>query len=757
MTTALQIASKYLNKDNNMRWRTCFSSISYYGYKVDIVKSGIQKYLRRREYDKMLWCVCEMWLFQGMVDESKLRATSGLISNLVNRLVVMCDEEMLFVDYERYILVREYLDRYNNNRDDLVLLLKVCDILCNSRILRRCSDLRAYFGRNMGINRQIAPPANVLDSMQKGNFLKSVMKEDMVSFINFKYYFEMSDIYCMYWALKIFYSKNDFDGEVKEIEIKEISWDKIVKEDNKKIKNKKIKKRENVYNVWKYLLNSKYVENNRIVRKCLEYRLRDFDEKKKKERFMFMTSAIDLVLMVKKKNMNEKDMMLSTERFKEEFEGIWTTEYCNSMVEKLFKDREYLVMDDYVVDMHTSLGRKMKKNKEDFATEGGLVVNEDKEYFVKEWRDLYVNEKIIYEKNMAKKRLEKENKKLKKEEKKENKKEEKENKKEEKENKKEEEKKENLKKEEKKEKIKKENKKEEIENNNKKKAPTARAQQRAEKYKKIKKLRGKPNFDDLEKDLKFIDYKNIDVNKIRLCTENTCGNKVMCFEYDGKIWKEGRESMNYNRDYCVIDECKELFGLKKIGMERILSNFRIEKVDKSKKSWVDNWKMVGWGGCNGDNKDIKNKVVYCVMDKIVPGIEFGKRKKEMLENRKMLKEFVKIGVFRGIFRVSDFNGRNVLIKNGLNNNVELVSIDEGDIGKRLDIIGGREKWLIDEINKDKSIINEIINELKMEEDKVKFVMEKMKEYKFGDGLCDEVKNNWVNLKKDLESEGIEFE
>ena len=63
--------------------------------------------------------------------------------------------------------------------------------------------------------------------------------------------------------------------------------------------------------------------------------------------------------------MNEKDMMLSTERFKEEFEGIWTTEYSNSMVEKLFKDREYLVMDDYVVDMHTSLGRKMKKNKED--------------------------------------------------------------------------------------------------------------------------------------------------------------------------------------------------------------------------------------------------------------------------------------------------------------------------------------------------------------------------------------------------------
>ena len=63
-------------------------------------------------------------------------------------------------------------------------------------------------------------------------------------------------------------------------------------------------------------------------------------------------------------------------------------------------------------------------------------------------------------------------------------------------------------------------------------------------------------------------------------------------------------------------------------------------------------------------KDGDEKIVYSVMDKIEPGGEIGKRKKEMLENRKMLKEFVKIGVFRGIFRVSDFNGRNVLIKNG---------------------------------------------------------------------------------------------
>ena len=37
------------NNTGQMAWRTCFSSISYYGYKLDILKSAAQKYLRRRE------------------------------------------------------------------------------------------------------------------------------------------------------------------------------------------------------------------------------------------------------------------------------------------------------------------------------------------------------------------------------------------------------------------------------------------------------------------------------------------------------------------------------------------------------------------------------------------------------------------------------------------------------------------------------------------------------------------------------------
>ena len=43
-------------------------------------------------------------------------------------------------------------------------------------------------------------------------------------------------------------------------------------------------------------------------------------------------------------------------------------------------------------------------------------------------------------------------------------------------------------------------------------------------------------------------------------------------------------------------------------------------------------------------------------------------------------------MFRGIFRVTDFNLRNILI----DTDGSLISIDEGDIGKRKSIFGGKE-------------------------------------------------------------------
>ncbi|MDA7573910.1 hypothetical protein N8751_01355, partial [bacterium] len=148
-------------------------------------------------------------------------------------------------------------------------------------------------------------------------------------------------------------------------------------------------------------------------------------------------------------------------------------------------------------------------------------------------------------------------------------------------------------------------------------------------------------------------------------------------------------------------------------------------------------------------------------------MEFGKIKHSLLydvknggckgQNRILLKEYVKIGIFRGIFRCSDFNCRNVLVGCDASYLPQyLVSIDEGDIGKRLDIIGKREKWLVDALNNDKTIINEILEELSYQPNII-MCLEKMEKYKFSQELINEVENNWKNLKQDLEAEGVEFE
>jgi len=438
----------------------------------------------------------------------------------------------------------------------------------------------------------------------------------------------------------------------------------------------------------------------------LEYRLKEFHKKNRSERFIFLTAAIDIAMYMDSSNFNGEGKLFGK---KEEKIGIMKNELDDRLneeeiIKSVFNGYKKMKIDDYAIDMHTSAGRKMGKNKVDFIASGAVIVDEDKEYFVKEWRDSYNKAKMASFTAAVELRKKKAEEKLKKAE--------------------------------------------------KKAAPKkTRAEIRAEKYKRIKKMRGKPNFDDLEKNLRFVD--GIDESKVILCSDMTCGNKVMCFEYNGKIWKESRKSMFYNRDYCVIDECKELFGLRKIGMERVLSNFRIEKIDKNKKSWKDNWHKVIIG------KD-EERIVYCVMNKIthcnwkVP-MEISNIKHSFPIVRHQLKEFVKIGVYRGIFRCSDFNCRNVLVgceKSYLPG--YFVSIDEGDIGKRLDIIGKRETWLINKLNEDKTIINEILEELSYQASVI-MCLEKMEKYKFGQELRDEVENNWKNLRKDLEAEGVLFE
>ena len=646
-----------------MKYRTCFSSISQNGYKLDILKSGMQKYLRRKQFGDMVWCAYEIYKFELYAcTEKQQKACNAIITNLINRIIVMMDEELLFAETERYIVLREMIEKFQENRKSSgETLILMCKCLVEGRISRRNSDLRSWWSHRI-INEDYG-------------------LDDTVYFERFVECFERKDDECFKWMFKI------FKGE-------------------KKGDTVRYRRKDNIYMVWEYLFDTNVVKANSVYKKVMDYKLNEFFKLGRGERFMFLCSCIDMAMKCNTPEDKSREILSNLRELY--VHGRWID------ADLLKKCNEYIQIDDYCIDMHTSQGRKMGKNKADFAKEGCVVVDEDKEFYVREWRDYYIQEKLDNPIKIRKKKSLKNKKTKKKEEKK---------------------------------KEKKKGIDKFVVNVKSVKAKSVSQLKREEKTKRIKKMRPTPVFSELEDKLPKKMWLWMDSTQ-KLCGNTTCGNKVMCFKYKDTIWKESRKSMNYNRDYCVLDKCKPFFGLNSIGMKRILSDFRVEKISKETKYWADNWEVT----VNGEKE---GHVVYCVMDEITPGTEVGKMKAELLNDRRLLKEFAKIGIVRGIFRVSDFNGRNVLVKE-VNGRKELVSIDEGDIGKRVDIIGRKNRWLMNALNKDNGIVYEILNEVdtawKLHSEMISSIM---MEYKFTKELFEEVRKNYNNLLSDLVGEGFQ--
>ena len=67
-----------------------FNNSSYFGISSKILKSGICKYYRRKEWEKFEWCVVEMFIM-GLKNK-------GIFSNLVNRLKIVLMEEIVCIE-----------------------------------------------------------------------------------------------------------------------------------------------------------------------------------------------------------------------------------------------------------------------------------------------------------------------------------------------------------------------------------------------------------------------------------------------------------------------------------------------------------------------------------------------------------------------------------------------------------------------------------------------------------------------------------
>ena len=78
---------------------------SYYGKRLDVLKSGVQKYMRRRELDKMVWCAVELYLFKFADERGYV-----VLSNLINRFRFFWTR-VNFYEVNVYLRVMSMLER----------------------------------------------------------------------------------------------------------------------------------------------------------------------------------------------------------------------------------------------------------------------------------------------------------------------------------------------------------------------------------------------------------------------------------------------------------------------------------------------------------------------------------------------------------------------------------------------------------------------------------------------------------------------
>lgn len=230
-------------------------------------------------------------------------------------------------------------------------------------------------------------------------------------------------------------------------------------------------------------------------------------------------------------------------------------------------------------------------------------------------------------------------------------------------------------------------------------------------------------------EMKYIDFKEFEI--IKVIEEGVCGLKKCCIivEYKGEkyVLKEMRKG---GLDYMFVDSVKSHFNILDLKMKRIKSNKTMERIDKTKRTFCKNWKLID-----------KENIIYCMMKYYDNQGDAGKHKQLFKNDIEKQKELIKIRLFDGLFRSSDNIMRNILID--MDN--KLISIDENDIfGKRKHIFD-KHDWCKKHIDKD--IIINMVDEITSVDKNV--IIEKMKEYGFNEKIIEfeERFDNYKNIVK----------
>lgn len=336
---------------------------------VSVLKSALQKYIRRADLDKALYCLIELDLFSLLPDDKRAK---GLRTNLVNRMVCIMSEDIGIANLELPKIMHELYNKYVINKETKYLV-EMCVNLVNSRKIRLISDYKSVF---------LLPPYYI----SKKTLLPKLIDAHKKCINNKKLYDVLQDI-------------KDDESDTKD------------DEEYKKVKDNIInyieKCDDNVF-IWvskMFLLKNK--SKNKMIKELWKYLISKNDINK------------SLFFFYKKMNHCEKPiylyhaiLILVSDKIDNQYTPTYEIKInIEELIEK-HKQGYTIEFDKFVYDLHTNNNKNISSKLENFAKNGAFVENEDINILNLTYREHYINLKKILDKknkNIENKNIENKN------------------------------------------------------------------------------------------------------------------------------------------------------------------------------------------------------------------------------------------------------------------------------------------------------------------------------------------------------------
>ncbi len=324
------------------------------GFTMDVLKSAIQKYIRRGNSKEAIYAAIEMWMFICILPFNP--KAKSILTNLIHRLQIIYLEDVGFVsnkesNIKKWKLMNKYIEKIKTRT-------------------KKGSNSLVYMINNMAESKHIRFASHV-NSIEKFARLKNWKKYSKDFPLLAKYKSEIKD----YLDLNLNTTNSDEREKIlktlkselsKALKKKSLtsyffarSIDLIGKDHAKGALRSLDKKK-----LFDYIKEDTNLSSELISIAKEWYK----DLKGVKEVFLTYYGLISIWLMESIGNKEEE---------KDIKEPLNVREIYSKNIETVGKNNEKR-FDDFIYDMHTREGRKNKSNRIDFANEGSKVVNEFK-------------------------------------------------------------------------------------------------------------------------------------------------------------------------------------------------------------------------------------------------------------------------------------------------------------------------------------------------------------------------------------------